>query len=175
MNGIEALVAVVVAVAAAAVIITYIWVDNRPEQQPAEPPRANLITAAGKHCEHNWDVLSSNTISSPTMSKFVCIVSCYKCGSLNKTVEVVSECQHKWTEPEAVMLDSAYEQIRKTAQASRRGGGWASIEIPNATEKTRWIFHKTLVRERLCRSCGLIHSTVASNFANETEPEPAKG
>jgi len=135
--------------------------------------RSSLITETGLTCEHSWEKMEAGTISAPSFSKFVCVLHCFKCGSIDKTVESVYQCQHKWTEADDTILDSPYEQIRKMFQTTKRNGGKSEIEIPSPRDSKRWIFRKTLMRERICRSCGEIHTVTVSNILDDGE-EPAK-
>jgi hypothetical protein len=128
----------------------------------------------------------------PHEKKVVAVLTCRKCGAIDKTVEATSkappppqpawtkaECRHKWETEKKVVLDSAYEQMLKSI-SEKQSYGRSKVNTDrkidlDLNEAHAWMFRKTYVCVRVCSVCGEIDKIITSNFdvadAIEQDPE----
>jgi hypothetical protein len=130
-------------------------------------------------CLHDWQTVVEQKLDVAHEKKVVIILTCRRCGQIDKTTEVTSkpppvpakewsksECRHKWETEKKVTLDSAYEQMLKSVSVNKPSGkkqieGNIDLDLNTAPA---WMFVKRYVCVRVCNTCGEIDKIVASNF-----------
>lgn len=136
-------------------------------------------------CSHDWEVKVEQVLDMPHEKKCIAVLSCVKCGLIDKTVQTTSvvpkplppplprsECKHKWEKEKSVILDSAYEQMSKVRGSN---GQWKKdAKKPDLEEQglEPWMFRKRYVSVRVCTSCGEIDRCVTANFEEGEEDDP---
>ncbi len=138
---------------------------------------------APQPCLHDWQIALSHGIEVPHEKKYVCIMTCRKCGVVDKTQETTSkpppepkkewtkaDCRHQWEVEKRVVLDSAYEQMLKSINVGpkKKADPDKNIEL-DLDKAPPWMFKKSYISIRICKTCGEIDKTIASNFEYEEE------
>ncbi len=132
-------------------------------------------------CKHDWQCQIQQSLEMPHEKRLVVVMTCRNCGVLDKTTEVTStspktkaECRHTWEAEKRVVLDSAYEQMLKSI-STKAAYGKSKVEPDKRIDldlnnSPSWMFKKTYICVRICKTCGEINETMASNFEEEDEP-----
>lgn len=144
---------------------------------PAPPPKHEPPPP----CSHEWESVVQQNLEMPHEKKIVAVLTCRKCGAVDKTVEATSkppsqgwtkaECRHKWEAEKKLVLDSAYEQMLKSInekqpynkQPYNKVNAERKIDL-DLNEAPAWMFRKTYVCIRICSECGEIDKIVTANF-----------
>jgi hypothetical protein len=145
------------------------------------------IPLAAATCQHRWDVLKEEKLSSPYEQKSFVILQCQHCGLLDKTCQSTSpppkpvplpqakgECRHKWEKEQKVVLESAYEQMLKSISVKQYGHYSVKPEKKldlDLDTAPKWMFRKCYICVRECTLCGEIYQTIAYNFDMEEGEE----
>ncbi len=142
-----------------------------PEPPPPAPP-----------CLHDWQTVVEQVLDVAHEKKVVIIMTCRRCGQVDKTTEVTSkpppekakewtksECRHKWETEKKVVLDSAYEQMLKSISVKENYGRTSKVDSNkkidlDLNEAPAWMFRKSYVVVRICSTCGEIDKIITSNF-----------
>jgi len=158
---------------------------------PQPPPQPPPPKEPPPPCSHEWDAVVQQNMEMPHEKKIVAVLTCRKCGAVDKTVEATSkappppqpvwmksECRHKWETEKKVVLDSAYEQMLKSI-SERVPNSRAKVNSDrkidlDLNEAPAWMFRKTYVCVRVCNTCGEIDKIITSNFdvADAIEEDP---
>ena len=150
-------------------------IDKTVQVTSPEPPPAPAVP-----CCHDWQNLTEQVLELPHEKKVVLVLSCRKCGMLDKTKETTTpvpkgkeDCRHRWDKQKSVTLDSAYEQMLRSISI-KQSYGKVKVDTDkkinlDLNKAPAWIFKKTYVCEWVCTQCGEVHTTVASNFDSSEE------
>ena len=137
-------------------------------QPPPEPPQPPTP------CQHDWQTVVEQRLEAAHEQKVVVVLTCRKCGQIDKTTEVTSkpppilaeewtkaECRHKWETEKKVVLDSAYEQMLKSISFKENYGRTSKVDTNKKLDldldkAPAWMFRKSYVCIRVCSTCGEI-------------------
>jgi hypothetical protein len=144
---------------------------------------------AAMTCAHDWDIVTDQTLEMDHEKRAVVIMSCNKCGLVDKTMTVTSpvppppkplppppppksECRHRWDKEKVVTLDSAYEQMSRV----RVSGQKKDTKPPELDQSNLepWMFRKIHISIRVCTQCGEIDKSIVSNLECENAIDPTE-
>lgn len=145
-----------------------------PAPKPPPPPP----------CLHDWQVVIEQSMEMSHEKRVLVVLTCRKCGIIDKTTEcttpipkrdwIKADCRHNWDVEKKVTLDSAYEQMLKSITV-KTGYNGKKID-PNKElgldldKAPAWMFRKTSVSVRVCKTCGEVDKIIASNFDVGEDP-----
>ncbi len=155
---------------------------------PPPPPLPLPPPPPAPPCDHDWQSVSEQMLEVDHEKRYSLVLTCRKCGSIDKTSAVTSkapephwtkeQCRHKWEKEKAVTLDSAYEQMLKSIKVAPTGYGQKTTKVDpekklllDLNKAPAWMFRKSYVCVRVCTVCGDIDKIVTSNFDIEGEIE----
>lgn len=147
------------------------------------------VPLASLSCSHDWEIQVEQVLDMPHEKKCIAVLSCVKCGLLDKTVQTTSlapkplppppppplprsECRHKWEKEKSVVLDSAYEQMSKVRGSNGQWKKDAKEPDLDEQELEPWMFRKRYISVRVCTSCGEIDRCLTANFEEGEENDP---
>jgi hypothetical protein len=118
------------------------------------------LNFAAQTCHHDWEQLSKENLEGMFERKFVLILKCKGCGTIDKTIETVQPtCKHDWSSTE-VTVKSAHEQMATSSYYTPQKPG----------PDNAWVWGKQNVLVRTCRRCGETHETKVENTAFALKP-----
>ena len=147
-----------------------VQVTSPPPPPAPEPP-----------CQHEWQTVIDQVLDVAHEKRAVVILTCRKCGTIDKTTEVTSKppappapqwtkanCKHDWDVEKKVVLESAYEQMLKSISV-KQSYGRAKVDTEKRLDldlntAPAWMFRKSYVCVRVCKVCGEIDKIQTSNF-----------
>jgi Zn finger protein HypA/HybF involved in hydrogenase expression len=118
------------------------------------------VSFAAQTCTHEWEEVSKVQLDGQFEKKFILILKCKDCGTIDKTVESVQPtCKHDWSSQE-VTVKSAHEQMATSSY----------YQPQKPSSDNAWVWGKQTVLVRSCTHCGETHETKVENTAFGMKP-----
>jgi len=108
----------------------------------------HLPSIGSATCNHDWEKVVEEKLETEKEKKFVLVMKCGRCGSIDKTFESsVKECKHSWKVESEVVVESPYEQIKYSFNPA--------FDVVN----NKWIFTKSHLIVYVCEHCGMMRES----------------